>query len=157
MKPVKPRVKRVKTAKSSKLKSPFVVRMFPIDDYNSIVIKSNDRLIHVKLHLAGDKPRLIGTVTKSTRTIVMRRKRNVHLFRKMNAYGFNDYILRHAKTFDMIRLSDDMGNDWKIPVSYILENGAYKNFKQNGFELQRFVSLENLEQFRVKDNENRRF
>jgi hypothetical protein len=149
--------KGIKKVKSTRAKSPFVIRMFPIDDNNSLVIKSNDRLIHLKLHLAGDKPRLIGTVTKSTRTIVMRRKRAVHLFRKMNAYGFNDYVLRQAKTFDWIRLSDDLGNDWKIPKDYILNEGEYMNFKRQGFELQRFVSLENLEQFKVRDNENRRF
>lgn len=134
-----------------------VIRQFFIDDDNSIMLKSNDRLIHISLRLKGDKPRNIGTVTKSTRTIEMRRIRAVHLFRKLNAYGFNDYVLRQSKTFDWIRLSDDLGNNWKVPKDYILENGEYLNFKREGFELQRFVSLENLEQFRVHDKENRRF
>jgi hypothetical protein len=100
---------------------------------------------------------MIGTVTKSTRTIEMKRKRAKHLHYMSNSYGFNDYILREQTTFDWVRLSDDLGNNWKIPVSYILEKGKYLNFKGQGFELQRFVSLENLEQFRVKAEENRRF
>jgi len=135
----------------------FTIRKFPIDDNNYVLIKSNDRLINIKLHLQGDKPRDIGTVTKSTRTIEMKRKRGLHLFRKMNAYGFNDYILRNQTTFDWIRLSDDTGSNWKIPVSYILESGQYMNFKNSGFELQRFLPLEELEQFRVQTSENRRF
>lgn len=135
----------------------FKIRSFYIDEQNTLLIKSNDRLIIVKLLLKNMKPRMIGTVTKSTRTIEMKRKRGKHLHYMSNSYGFNDYILREQTTFDWVRLSDDLGNHWKIPVSYILEKGKYLNFKGQGFELQRFVSLENLEQFRVKAEENRRF
>jgi len=135
----------------------FKIRSFYIDEQNTLLIKSNDKLIIVKLLLKNMKPRMIGTVTKSTRTIEMRRKRGKHLHYMTNSYGFNDYILREQTTFDWVRLSDDLGNHWKIPVSYILEEGKYLNFKGQGFELQRFVSLENLEQFRVKAEENRRF
>ncbi len=137
--------------------SDFIIRKFFIDDDNYLMIKSNHKLIHLRLKLKDDKPRLIGTVTKSTRTIEMRRKRAVHLFRKTNSYGFNNYVLTEQNSFDWVRLSDDAGNHWKIPVKYILENGAYLNFKNEGFELQRFVSLESLEQFRVHEKENRRF
>jgi len=135
----------------------FKIRSFYIDEQNTLLIKSNDKLIIVKLLLKNMKPRMIGTVTKSTRTIEMKRKRAKHLHYMSNSYGFNDYILREQTTFDWVRLSDDLGNNWKIPVSYILEKGTYLEFKQQGFELQRFVSLENLEQFRVKAEENRRF
>ena len=135
----------------------FKIRSFYIDEQNTLLIKSNDKLIIVKLLLKNMKPRMIGTVTKSTRTIEMRRKRGKHLHYMTNSYGFNDYILREQTTFDWVRLSDDLGNHWKIPVSYILEEGTYLKFAKKGFELQRFVSLENLEQFRVKAEENRRF
>ena len=87
----------------------------------------------------------------------MRRKMAVHLFRKANAYGFNEYILKNSKTFDTIRLRDDAGNDWKIPKQFIIDNGRYLNFKEQGYELQLFVPLEMLEPFRVTYGENRRF
>ena len=150
-----PKFKKIKKIKSKD--SGFVIRQFFIDDDNYLQIKSNDKLIHLKLKLKGDKIRLIGTVTKSTKTIEMRRKRGIHLFRKMNAWGFNHYVLKNAYTFDTIRLSDDLGNHWKIPVKYILDNGRFLQFKDEGFEKQQFVSLEELEQFRVKKEENRRF
>lgn len=150
--------KVIKNNKAIKSKSPAVVRLIPIDNENEnfVRIKSNDRTINITLVLKGDKPRLIGTVTKSTKTIRMKRKRGYHLFVKYNAYGFNDYILREAKTFDTIDLSDEYDN-WKIPVSYILNNGKYLNFQKQGFELQRFVNLNDLEQFKIKEKENRRF
>jgi hypothetical protein len=87
----------------------------------------------------------------------MKRVRGIHLFKKLNAYGFNDYVLRNQSRVDWIRLSDDLGNHWKIPVNYVLNSGSYLNFKSQGFELQRFVSLEDLEKFRVRNEENRRF
>ena len=105
------------------LKSDFKIRQFFIDDYNYLMIRSNDKLIHLKLKLKNDKSRHIGTVTKSTRTIEMRRKRNIHLFRKINGYGFNHYVLANQDSIDWVRLSDDTGTHWKIPVKYILENG----------------------------------
>lgn len=149
-----PKFKKIKKVKSKDVG--FVIRQFFIDDDNYLQIKSNDKLIHLKLKLKEDKLRLIGTVTKSTRTIVMTRKRGIHLYRKINGYGFNHYVLKNAYTFDMIRLSDDTGSHWKIPVSYILENGSFLNFQKVGFELQQFVSLEQIEQFRVHNFENRR-
>lgn len=134
-----------------RLKKPVEVRQFFIDDagLNFVRIHSTDKTTVIFLKLASEKKvRKIGTVTKSTKTLKIKRKRAIHLFRKGNAYGFNDYVLRTAKTFDKIALSDDF-SDWKIPVSYILENGKFLLFSQQGFELQRFVSLQDLEQFRI--------
>ena len=143
----------------AKKASNFTFRQFFLDEVgnNYLLLKQNDKVIHLYLKLLEHGKRLIGTVTKSTRTIEMKRVQSIHLFRKMNAYGFNDYVLRNQTSFDWIRLSDDAGNHWKIPVSFILEKGEYMNFKEQGFELQRFVSLNQLEQFRVKEKENRRF
>jgi hypothetical protein len=52
---------------------------------------------------------------------------------------------------------NDETTHWKIPVKYVLEHGKYLEFSKVGFELQRFVSLEELKQFEVNQNENRRF
>ena len=137
----------------------FVHRKFFIDDSsnNYLHIKQNDKIIVVGLKLGSEtKVRRIGRVTKSTKTIEIRRIREKHLFWSGNAYGFNDYVLRYQDTFEWVRLSDDTGGQWKIPVSYILENGRFLNFKQQGYELQRFVSLEEIAQFKVLKKENRR-
>lgn len=137
----------------------FTIRKFFADktSENYLTIKENNKIIIVSLKLEDHKKhRLIGTVTKSTRTIEMRRKRDIHLFRKSNSYGFNDYVLTNQTLFDFIRLNDET-NHWKIPVKFVVDNGTYLNFSQQGFELQRFVSLEDLKQFEVRPEENRRF
>ena len=140
-----------------KKKDDYKIRQFHLDDtgYNYLIIKSNDKLILVYLKLGSHYKRFIGTVTKSTRTMEMRRKRGEHLFWKTNSYGFNQYILEHQTLFDWIRLSDDTVSHWKIPVSYVLEKGSYFHFNIQVFELQRFVSLQDLVQFRVKEEEYR--
>lgn len=153
------------TPKTKKPKPEFTFRQFFLDDDdtggNYLMIKQNNKLIHLYLHLKNFQKRFIGTVTKSTRTLTTRRIRSKHLFQKLNAYGFNYHVLSRQSSFDFINLSDDLGNHWKLPVKYVLESGKDANeflhFKQQGFELQKFVSLENLEQFRVKPEENRRF
>lgn len=141
-----------------------VYRTFFIDEANSndkVHLKSTDKRMTVSLQLQaeGAKTRKIGTITLSTRTMEIKRRRAAHLFRKMNAYGFNDYVLRTAKKFDTIRLSDETC-DWKIPVKFILENGSemkqYLQFKEQGFEKQVFVTLTQLEQFRILKKSNTR-
>lgn len=145
--------------KTKRPKEQTVVRTFFIQDSTTdkLYTSSTDKKVILSLQLAaeGGKKRKIGTITKSTKTLIIRRRRADHLFRNGNAYGFNQYILKEAKLFDTISLGDEFDN-WKIPVKFILENGKHLNFKQQGFELQLFVSLEDLEQFKVLKKENRR-
>lgn len=134
-------------------------RTWFVDDEggNKLQIKQNDKLIIPTLLLKNDKPRRLGVVTKSTRTIDIKRKVDKHLFIKGNSYGFCYFLLNNQTSFDWIRLSDDRGNHWKIPVKFVLDNGKFLFFKGQGFEKQIFVSLESIEQYRVKKEENRRF
>jgi len=141
------------------LKRNVVIRQFYIDEKGEdlLIVKSTDvrRALYLKL-FSETKKRLIGTVTRSTKTIYFKRKRSIHLFRKNSSYGFNDYILRNQDTIDWVDLSDDCKCHWKIPVKYIMENGKYLTFSSVGFERQRFLTLDELEQFKIHDYENRR-
>lgn len=136
-----------------------VIRNFFIADSTTdrIWLKTTDKKIVVSLQLSaeGGRKRKLGTVTKSTKTMEIKRNRVDHLFRKGNAYGFNQWVLQEAKAFNKIRLSDEHDN-WVVPVKFILDNGKHLNFKQQGFELQLFVSLEQLEYFKVTEKQNRR-
>lgn len=136
----------------------FTYRKFYLDDMeNYLRIKSNDKLIQLSLKLKSEnKLRRIGTVTKSTKTIDIKRKRGKHLHIKSNSYGFNYEVLNNKKSFDTVRLSDEI-SDWKIPLDFIMKNGKFLYFLQQGFEKQIFVTLEQIEQYRVKKEENRRY
>ncbi len=151
-----------------------VVREFFIDDagHNKIIMHNFGKriVLFIQLKAEGKRKRKIGVITKSTRTLQITRKRGEHLFRKLSAYGFNEYVLREGKRFDTIWLKDEF-DEWKIPKSHILEKGKYVDengdevtkeinyywFQKQGFELQIFTPLDEIEPFRVKPKENRRF
>jgi hypothetical protein len=148
-----------KKARKPRAKSVVTHRQFFLDDEgrNKLRTKSTAKTMVLSLQLESENSRVrkIGVITKSTKTLVVERRRADHLFVKGNAYGFNEYILKNAKLFNTIRLSDEY-HDWKIPVEFILKEGKHLNFKQQGFELQLFVSLEQLAPFRVYKKEGRR-
>ncbi len=148
-----------KPVKRSSPKNAPVHRQFFLDDEgrNKLHLKTTDKTIalHLQLESEGSRKRKIGVVTKSTKTLVIKRSRSKHLLVKGNAYGFNQHILKEAKTFDTVRLSDEH-SDWKIPVEYILSEGKHLMFKQQGFELQLFLTLTQLEKYRVHKKEGRR-
>lgn len=119
------------------------------DEYGNLIIsKNNGKRIKVSLKLLSEKKsRLIGIINKATKSIAIERKRSQHLLIKANAYGFNYNLLHSAKQFNTIRLQDEF-NRWTIPLQYILENGEFLFFKEQGFEKQIFISLNKIEQFK---------
>lgn len=151
--------KPAKKARQPRAKIAVVHRQFFLDDEgrNKVHTKSTAKTMALSLQLEseGSRIRRIGVITKSTKTLVIKRRRADHLFIKGNAYGFNEHILKNAKLFNTIRLSDEF-HEWKIPVEFILKEGKHLNFKQQGFELQLFVSLEQLGPYRVYKKEGRR-
>ena len=119
---------------------------------NLLVVKNNGKRLIVTLRLVseGNRYRKVGVVNLATKIIEIQRNREKHLFRKGNAYGFNHKLLSDAKLFDTVRLKDDKA-EWKVPVSYILENGKFLHFQNNGgFERQIFISLPEIEEFKRK-------
>ncbi len=109
-----------------------------------MVMKSGN----VFLHLNQQKRRRIGRIDRTKRIFMCERNRGKHLFRKMNAYGFNEYLISKAKSFDRVLLSDDFA-EYLIPISDISLHGRnYLHFQKQGFELQLFIPLEILEKYR---------
>ena len=117
---------------------------------NKIIASNNGDRIKVLLKLNSElRSRLLGYVNIKSKSIKIIRKKEVHLLYKNNSYGFNHTLLADAKTFDKILLKDEL-NAWKIPTQFILDNGKFLFFKEQGFERQIFVSLEQLNQFKTK-------
>jgi len=131
------------------------IRQFFDDDENCLIIYNRDKTVKIFLKLKQENYRRhIGTITKSTRTFVICRNRLKHLHRKSNSYGFNYHIIKHAKLFDTISLSDEYSN-WKIPKQFIIDSGKNLYFAKRGFELQRFCSLEDIEPFKINTEKTR--
>jgi len=117
---------------------------------NKIIVTETEKLISIDLKLKNEKRRRhVGFVTKSTRTLNVLRRRGDHLHKLSSSYGFNHKILEISKRFDTVCLQDEYCR-WKIPKAYLLEHTNFLFFKKQGFELQTFISLEQLKQFEVK-------
>lgn len=115
---------------------------------NALVINEKGNIIKIDLRLANKTVKHIGNVDIANKTFVVRRNRDKHLFKNANSYGFNYKLIKEAKRFDHVLLNDEKGS-YRIPNEVILEQGSFLHFKNQGFEVQLFLSLEIINQFKV--------
>jgi hypothetical protein len=121
---------------------------------NGIIVRRGGNTLRLSIRLANNpKERKIGEIDMSTRTLTVTRNRAKHLLQKGNAYGLNHKLIAEATRFDTVRIVDDFGR-WDIPREYILENGKFLLFAKQGFELQIFISLEQIQQFKHETDGN---
>ena len=118
-------------------------------NYFEVDEKKGWLFVHLKLH-TNAKSREVGKVNLKERVMEIKRDRERHLFRKNNSYGFNEYLIKEARTFDKIKLIDDLGT-YVFPKDLILEKGRYLFFKEQGFEKQLFLQLDEIIGYKVKD------
>lgn len=117
---------------------------------NNMLCGRNEVSVLIKLVLIGEgRRRNIGTIMLKKRELIVKRKRKEHLHWKSNSYGLNDNLIRNAKLFDTVRLIDEHA-EYKMKRQDILDKGALLFFKQKGFELQIFMSLETLAKYKVE-------
>jgi hypothetical protein len=134
--------------KLRKQKSADVIKSVSDDTGNLLVCKNNGTRIILSLKLIEEKRyRKLGVINIKQRTITVKRDRDRHLFRKFQAYGMNHKLLSETKLFDKVRLSDQHC-EWLVPKEYILNNGEFLHFKKTGFELQIFITIHKIEEFK---------
>ena len=115
---------------------------------NRIIVNRNNDKLTVSIKLANSiTDRYIGDINMSTRTLIVKRSRVKHLLVKRNAYGLNHKLITEATRFDTVRIIDEYST-WNIPREYIVENGQPLLFTRYCHELQIFISLEQIEQFK---------
>lgn len=121
--------------------------MIIIPDGDGNEIRVFDKTLSLKLK-SERRSRRIGVIN-SKRQLYIQRKRDRHLHYKSKSYGFNFSIINAAKKFDSVLLSDEKGR-YLIPNKIILEEGKFLYFKQLGFEKQIFLSLEIINNYKLK-------
>jgi hypothetical protein len=115
---------------------------------NKLLATHNDSVINLFLLLADGKKRAIGQIDKATRTLRLIRSRSKHLMRVNNSYGINYYLIENGKAFDKVQIIDEQ-NSWLVTKDYLIEHCTTMNFKAQGFELQKFISLDKLNTFAI--------
>lgn len=108
-------------------------------------------IIEIKLKLKKEKfARLLGYVKASEKTFYCNRDSKRHLLVKADSYGFNYNLINEAKRFDKVLLCIDKIDKYLIPNDFILSNGSFLWFKNEGFERQIFLKKAEIERFNVK-------
>ena len=126
-------------------KSKDLVHQIKKDNQGNALIIMRSGNVFLKLK---SRKRRIGWIDRDKKTFVCKREREKLLFKKINAYGFNEYLMRNAKSFTKILLTDDY-YEYEFPLDYLNIHGKnYLHFKEQGFELQLFLPLEYLEKYR---------
>jgi hypothetical protein len=105
--------------------------------------------IHLKLK-AEKKSRLIGDCMFIERTFYVKRDSSKHLMHKINGYGFNwDIINDPLLHIDKVNMTID-DTQYLVPKKVLMEEGMFLNFKQAGFELQKFLPMSVIAQYIIK-------
>ena len=127
-----------------------VIKKTTADQYgNYFITQRTENSILIQLKLANEnRVRNIGIVNRHDKFIEIIRDKSRHLFRKGNAYGFNEHLIKTAKTFDNVKLIDGDGV-YLLPKSVILEKGRYMFFKEQGFEKQLFLDMDIINEFKI--------
>lgn len=134
--------------KPKKTKSKDEFKTLSDESGNLLLIKNNGVRLSLYLKLKSEtRSRKLGIINPNQKVFEVKRNREKHLFRKNESYGFNHKILEDAKLFDKIRLKDEK-QEWVIPKEFILNNGSFLHFKNNGgYERQIFIELEKIKVF----------
>jgi hypothetical protein len=103
---------------------------------------SQNAVIHLRLK-GENRPRQLGTLIFSTRTFFCKRNSTKHYHYKTKGYGFNWTILNDPHlSIEKIHMVLDEKEHFIFEKSLIETYGKFLNFKQQGFELQRFMPIE---------------
>lgn len=127
-------------------------KLFADDDrqgnriYLRVFFDENKENVCANIHLrlcSESRPRLLGKYHFNNKTFYCTRKMSKHYHHAAKGFGFNWKILEDPyldiKRIHM-RLDDEVS--YEFPKSMIAEYGSFLNFKQQGFELQRFIRFD---------------
>jgi hypothetical protein len=93
----------------------------------------------------------IGDANFAKRILTVYRDKEKHLMRVFDGYGFNKEIIETDRFFDYVALEETDGeqhNVYFIPREEIIQEG--KLYQAEGYERQIFLSLAQLETYKMK-------
>lgn len=108
----------------------------------------------IAIKLASEsRPRQMGTYDFRSRTFYCQRKSEKHYHRMTKGYAVNWTLMEDPYlAIEKIHMVIDDSNHYEFSKSIVQEYGKFLNFKQQGFELQRFVPFEIIKRYHVPNN-----
>jgi hypothetical protein len=113
----------------------------------------NKVVVYLNLASEGKRRRDLGYILYPEYTFYCKRETKKHFFQKAKGFGFNyDIINDPFLEIKYIVLEVDGTHKYKFPKTILDSYGIVLNFKQQGFELQKFLPMELIKQYRVYEN-----
>jgi hypothetical protein len=108
---------------------------------------------NIYLKLRGkDRPRNLGRYDYHNRTFYCQRKMSKHYHHAVKGFGFCWRVLDDPYlNIDRIHIVVDDEVHYEFPKSLIKDYGCFLNFKEQGFELQRFIRLDLIKRYSKTD------
>lgn len=107
-----------------------------IKDKFGNTIYQKDKSIYLYLK-EKQQTRKLGAISPKNELFI--RRFNKHIFRKLDAYGFNYSLLQILNPDMKVIVKEEDGTELHTTVKDILQLGDAKQFIQDGFELQIFL------------------
>jgi len=104
------------------------------------------------LHLVNGK-RNIGNISADGQTYTKTIVPNLHIHRKSNSIGFNYQLLKQS-SFHWVVVKAEGYENLVTSRKYILENGSFLHFQNEGFEKQLFLRISDFGIGKVRQFEN---
>lgn len=125
---------------------------FGNDLYLRVFSDENNKDVGATIYLklkSENKNRNIGTVYFNDRSLHVLRDSGKHYHYLSKSYGFNWNIINDDfLNIKSVHLVVDKSERYIIPKSVMETNGKFLNFKQQGFELQKFLPMDMIKTFR---------
>ena len=135
-------VKEQKFVQEDQSGNQLYMRVF-IDETNT------QRSANIHLKLKGeDRQRFIGNYNFDNKTMYLKRNSTKHYHYATKSYGFNYTLLNdpHLDINWIVVKIDDMV--YRFPKTMLDSYGTYLQFKQQGFELQRFLKFNMIKNYK---------
>jgi hypothetical protein len=135
-------VKEQKFVQEDQAHNQLFMRVF-LDETNT------QRSANIHLKLKGeDRQRFIGNYHFDNKTMYLKRNSTKHYHYATKSYGFNYTLLNdpHLDIKWVVVKIDDMV--YRFPKTMLDSYGTYLQFKQQGFELQRFLKFNMIKNYK---------
>jgi hypothetical protein len=118
-----------------------------LDAFGNKLILETGKPYKLYLYLKDiTKPRRIGMYNPLIKQLQLKRDSSKHYHYKSRTYGVNAEILSSLE-IDNVLFNIDKKN-YVVPIQEF-NNAKYLNFNQQGFELQKFLSVDIINQYAV--------
>jgi len=102
--------------------------------------------IHLKTS-GSSRIKQIGYIDLNTKTFFCKRDTSKHYHYKSKSFGFNHSLLSDTMLgIKMVVVEVDGKEKLSFPIDLLESRGKFLNFKQQGFELQKFLELSIIRQ-----------